>query len=266
MANPLNKVYFGTNTKMYKNIRQTVAYLQELETLTANLRDSNLELFVIPSFTALDAANRALSTPWIRLGAQNMGWEEEGPFTGEISPGMLHEVGVQIVEIGHSERRHVLNETDEMENRKVRCALRNGFTALLCIGETETQKSLGLAPEILRIQLKAGLHGISPIPADRLRIAYEPVWAIGASGTPASPEYAGQMHNVIRKCLAELYGEDTARAIPLLYGGSVNERNAVQLLAQPEVDGLFIGRCAWDAARFNGVIRDCLAHLDGVAK
>lgn len=261
MANLPKKVYFGTNTKMYKNIRQTVSYLQQLDVLTADLDRSVMELFVIPSFTTLEAANRTVSPGQIVLGAQNMGWEDEGPFTGEISPGMLREVGVQIVEIGHSERRHVLGETDDMENRKVKCALRNGFTALLCIGETLAQKELGLAAEILRIQLKTGLYDLSSDCADHLRIAYEPVWAIGASGTPASPEYAAQMHGVMRQCLVELFGSDAGSRIPLLYGGSVNTGNAVSLLLQPEIDGLFIGRCAWDAERFNTVIRSCLAHI-----
>lgn len=121
-----------------------------------------------------------------------MGWEDEGQFTGEISPLMLKEVGTQIVEIGHSERRHVLGETDWMENQKVRCALRHGFTPLLCIGETGEQKALGLSDEVLRTQLKAGLHGVTAAEAARLWIAYEPVWAIGVSGVPASPGLRGR--------------------------------------------------------------------------
>ena len=256
----LGKVYFGTNTKMYKNIAQTVEFLTELDGLTADLSREELELFVIPSFTTLESARRCVPPERIALGAQNMGWEDEGQFTGEISPLMLREVGVQIVEIGHSERRHVLGETDEMENRKVLCALRHGFTPLLCIGETGAQKELGISDEVLRTQLKAGLHGVAPEAAGRLWVAYEPVWAIGVSGVPASPAYAAAKHQVIRSCLTDLFGEAGAR-VPILYGGSVNPENAPRLLPLPNIDGLFIGRSAWDAGRFNRIIRDCMAQL-----
>ena len=256
----LGKVYFGTNTKMYKNIAQTVAFLTRLDQLTADISREDLELFVIPSFTTLDAARRCVPPERIALGAQNMGWEDEGQFTGEISPLMLKEVGTRIVEIGHSERRHVLGETDWMENRKVLCALRHGFTPLLCIGETGEQKELGLSDEVLRTQLKAGLHGVSPEDAPKLWVAYEPVWAIGVSGVPASPEYAAEKHQVIRDCLVELFGP-AGKGIPLLYGGSVNPENAPALIPLPNIDGLFIGRSAWDADNFNRIIRDCLALL-----
>ena len=252
-----DKVYFGTNTKMYKTIAQTVEFLTELDRLTADLSRERMELFVIPSFTALESARRCVPSERITLGAQNMGWEDEGQFTGEISPLMLREVGTRIVEIGHSERRHVLGETDEMENRKVRCALRHGFTPLLCIGETGEQKRQNLSDEVLRTQLKAGLCGVTPEEAASLWVAYEPVWAIGVSGVPASPAYAEEKHQVIRRCLEELFGE-TGGQIPLLYGGSVNLENAPGLIELPHVDGLFIGRSAWNAANFNCIIRTCL--------
>lgn len=251
------KIYLGTNTKMYKNIAQTVSYLTRLDELTADLDREKLELFVIPSFTTLESARRCVPPERIDLGAQNMGWEDEGQFTGEISPLMLKEVGTQIVEIGHSERRHVLGETDWMENKKVLCALRHGFTPLLCIGETGEEKGLGLSDEVLRTQLKAGLHGVTAEDAARLWVAYEPVWAIGVSGVPASPEYAAEKHQVIRDCLVELFGA-AGEEIPLLYGGSVNPENAPLLIPLPNIDGLFIGRSAWDADRFNAIIRQVL--------
>ena len=251
------KVYFGTNTKMYKTIAQTVDFLTALDRLTAHLDREELTLFVIPSFTALEPARRCVPPERILLGAQNMGWADEGQFTGEISPLMLKEVGVQVVEIGHSERRHVLGETDWMENQKVLCALRHGFTPLLCIGETGEQKELGLSDEVLRTQLKAGLRGVSPADAAKLWVAYEPVWAIGVNGVPASPDYASQKHQVIRQCLLELFG-DAARDIPLLYGGSVNLDNAPKLLPLPDIDGLFIGRSAWEAENFARIIGACI--------
>ncbi|MCI9444273.1 MAG: triose-phosphate isomerase [Oscillospiraceae bacterium] len=254
-----NKLYFGTNTKMYKGIGQTLSFLNKLQALTEEISRERMELFVIPSFTALDAAGRCVRRDKIRLGAQNMAWEDEGQFSGEISPLMLKEVGVELVMIGHSERRHILMETDEMEGRKVRCALRHGLTPLLCIGETGGEKALGIADEVLRIQLKTALGGVPAEQAGALRIAYEPVWAIGTSGVPAAREYAEEKHAVIRRTLAELYGESCAADIPLLYGGSVNRTNAVELIQTPNIDGLFIGRSAWAAEEFSAIIQDILA-------
>lgn len=251
----LDTFYFGTNTKMYKTIAETVAYLEALIRLTADVGRESMELFVIPSFTALAAAKQCGLQRQILLGAQNMGWEDEGQFTGEISPLMLNEVGVEIVEIGHSERRHVLGETDEMENRKVRCALRHGFRPLLCVGETAEQKQYGIADEILSMQLKIGLYGVSPARAESLMIAYEPVWAIGTGGTPATEAYVADRHRFIKTTLAALFGQNEGRNIPVLYGGSVNLENAVSYSKCPGVDGLFIGRSAWRAEDFNAIIR-----------
>ncbi len=259
----MKKLYMGTNTKMFKTRAETMEYLQALHALTADISREALELFVIPSFTTLEAARKCVPAASIRLGAQNMGWEERGQFTGEISPLMLEELGIEIVEIGHSERRHVLHETDEEENRKVLCALSHGFTALLCIGETGEQKAWGISDEVLRTQLKIGLHGVTAEQTARLWVAYEPVWAIGVSGVPASKEYAAEKHAVIRGTLAELFGEETAARIPLLYGGSVNPENAVPLSRQPNIDGLFIGRSAWNAESFNTIIRSVMRQKNG---
>lgn len=253
----MRKLYIGTNTKMYKNIAQTLSYLEELGRRTADLDRADIELFVIPSFTALDRASAAARAAAVRLGAQNVGWEDAGPFTGEISPAMLDEVGVTIAEIGHSERRHVLGETDEMENRKVHAALRHGMTALLCIGETKAQRAHGIADDVLRMQLKEGLLGVEAAQAEHIWIAYEPVWAIGVGGEPASAAYAGARHAVIRGTLNELFGAAGGR-VPVLYGGSVNPENAAALAEQPAIDGLFIGRSAWDAASFDAIIRQVL--------
>ena len=250
----MQKLYLGTNTKMYKTIADTVGFLAKLSSNTADLPRDDLELFVIPSFTALKDARSCVPKESITLGAQNMGWEDQGQFTGEISPLMLKEVGVEIVEIGHSERRHVLHETDEEENKKVNCALRHGLRPLLCVGETLEQKNQEISDDILRIQLKIGLQGVSPEDTRMLMIAYEPVWAIGVSGIPASSEYVRARHAVIRKTLIELFGS-AGDHIPLLYGGSVNETNCEGLIALPIVDGLFIGRSAWDADGFNNIIR-----------
>jgi triosephosphate isomerase len=253
----LGKLYLGTNLKMYKTIRETLAYLQTLAELTADLSRSGLELFVIPSYLSLPAATERIDQERIRLGAQNMHWEDRGQFTGEVSPPMLAEIGVRIVEIGHSERRQHFHETDAEENLKVKAALKHGFTPLLCVGETGAEKELGISDERLRQQIKAGLRGVAEADAARIWVAYEPVWAIGVNGTPAGAGYASQKQGVIRETLTELF-PGQGGIIPILYGGSVNPRNATELIAQPWIDGLFIGRSAWDAADFNQLIRKVL--------
>lgn len=253
-----DKIYLGTNTKMYKNISQTVDFVKRLHDLTKDISREKMELFVIPSFTTLDYARKSVPKESISIGAQNMCWEEEGQYTGEVSPLMLKEVGIQIVEIGHSERRHIFRETDIDENKKVLCAIEHGFTPLLCVGETGEQKELGISDEQLRIQIKVGLNKVTPEQAKHIWIAYEPVWAIGVNGIPASKEYADEKHKVIKQTLIELFGKTIGSDIPVLYGGSVSNHNASELIQMPHIDGLFIGRSAWDANNFNQIIRKIL--------
>jgi len=249
----MKKLYFGTNLKMYKNINETTSYLKELENLTKEISREEMELFVIPSYTSLFSASGCIDRNLIKLGAQNMCWEEEGQFTGEISPKMLMEMNLDLVMIGHSERRHIFGETDRMCNLKVKSALDHGFIALLCIGETMEEKNYGISDEVLRSQLKIGLHGVTKAQLPKVWIAYEPVWAIGTGGIPATPDYAEEKHKAIRECLLELYGED-GKDIPVLYGGSVNPDNAVEMIVQPSIDGLFVGRSAWNAKAFRELI------------
>jgi len=242
---------------MYKTIEQTVEYFSVLGELTQDIDRTNMDLFAIPSFTSLEAVRQYAEKCDILLGAQNMCWEDEGQYTGEISPIMLQEVGVQIVEIGHSERRHVFGETDEIENKKVLRALLHGFTALLCVGETAQQKEYRVSDEIIRTQLKVGLNAVNYRDIDRLWIAYEPTWAIGVNGRPATKEYANEKHALIHNTLYELFGEKSKK-IPVIYGGSVNFQNAEGLVSMPEINGLFIGRSAWNAENFNIIIRKAM--------
>lgn len=253
------KFYFGTNTKMYKTIKDTVSFIETLQELTTDISRENITLFAIPSYTPQKDANAVKNPDLIKIGAQNMGWEEQGQFTGEISPLMLQECGTDLVMIGHSERRHVFGETDEEENKKALCALDHDFIALLCVGEIGNEKDYGISEEIIRIQLKKGLKGVKREDLSRLWIAYEPVWAIGEGGKPASKEYAEQIHVVIHNTLTELFGEENGKEIPILYGGSVNPDNAVDLSKMEHIDGLFIGRAAWDAGKFNTLIRSVLS-------
>jgi triosephosphate isomerase len=250
------KLLIGSNLKMYKTIAETVDYLTQLQNLTADLSNEDVCLFIIPSYTSLPAASE-FQKGVLKLGAQNMNWEESGQFTGEISPLMLKELNLNIVEVGHSERRHVFGETDQEENKKVITALNHGFTALLCIGETAADKDMGISVEKLRIQLKVGLRNVPEGQLDRLWIAYEPVWAIGVDGIPASPDYANSMHTQIHNTLIELYPK-RGGSIPVLYGGSVNLENCSELIVQPDIDGLFIGRSAWNADDMNTIIRTVL--------
>lgn len=251
------KWYMGTNTKMYKTIAETNTYISSLCELTGDIDRGTFELFVIPSYTALEQANRHRDPNFIKLGAQNMCWEEQGQFTGEVSPLMLQEIGCDLVMIGHSERRHIFLETDEMERKKVRSALKHGFTALLCIGETEEEKEAGKSDEVLEVQIKLGLADISPEETGKIWVAYEPVWAIGVNGKPITIDYADNKLHVIREALIAQFGS-CGEDIPIFYGGSVNPGNAVELSKCRDVNGLFIGRSAWDAEKFNDLIRTVL--------
>lgn len=267
MAN--KKIYFGTNLKMYKGNAETVQYLSGLaEAANRWQSDFDTRLFVIPSYTTLQDAvatvNAKAGQRTITIGAQNMNPHDNGQYTGEISPLMLKELGVRLVMIGHSERRHVMKETDQEENEKVLSALKHGFTTLLCIGETLEQKNYNISDEVLRTQLKIGLHGVSAEQLPSLWIAYEPVWAIGTAGIPATAEYADEKHAVIKQCLVELFGE-RGNDIPVLYGGSVNPQNSNGLIAQPHIDGLFVGRSAWQASDFDALIGDALKTASAVA-
>lgn len=251
------KLYFGTNLKMYKNVCQTRDYLKRLAELTKDMDRQKTELFVLPSYTSLSAAASCTDQSLIRLGSQNMCWEEEGQFTGEISPLMLKELGIELTMAGHSERRTLFGEDDRVESKKAAMAVRQGMTALLCIGETLEQKTLGISREVLRIQLKTGLSKVEPEKLDKIWIAYEPVWSIGVNGIPADPQYARIMHQSIKECLLELYGGAGAQ-VPVLYGGSVNMENARELIACPSIDGLFVGRSAWQADAFYKLMLECL--------
>ena len=250
----MKKLYFGSNFKMYKNMRDTEQYLLDITDALSAVDPDRMQLFFIPSFTSLERASGVSCRSRFMLGAQNMCWEEEGQFTGEISPLMLMELGVDLVMTGHSERRHGFGEDNYMENRKVLCALEHGFTSLLCIGETSREKEFGITKEVLRTQLKTGLHGVAKEQASKLWIAYEPVWSIGVNGTPAPADYAGEMHDEIRSCLTELFG-DAGNDIPLLYGGSVNPDNAAELMACPNINGLFTTRTAFQVDRFADIIK-----------
>ncbi len=246
------KLYIGTNLKMYKDAKDTCSYLQQLQELTKGYVSDGLTLFVIPSYTSLPAAY-SLHLNSIMLGAQNMCWAEKGQYTGEISPLMLKELNIDLVEIGHSERRWVFHETNDMIHKKVMAALEHGFRTLLCIGETFEDMTQEIGAEALKIQIKTALKDVPQDCTDRIWVAYEPVWSIGESGIPATPEYVNSKINDIRSTLIQQFPSANS-TIPVLYGGSVNMDNACDFIEKAGIDGLFVGRAAWEAAGFEKLI------------
>ena len=257
-----NKLYFCTNTKMSKGLTESLSYLKDLQTLLSDLPQKDIELAVMLPFTALYPARQICLKSNILLGAQNVCQETDFSFTGEISAPMLKELNLDCVMIGHSERRRKAGETDSMINQKVLFALSENLTVFLGISETASEKQYMISDEVLRIQLKRSLYGIRTEQVPLLRILYEPAWAIGKDSSCIPPDYVGKKHNTIRSCLCELFGSDTGSSIPVIYGGSVSPSNACRLIDQPNVDGLGIGRSAWDAFTFNCLIRNVQEHVN----
>lgn len=247
----MRRVYVGTGWKMNKTVAETLSYLAELGDLSPYTKE--LTIFVVPPFTSLWAANASLKGSPVLVGAQNMHWAKAGAYTGEISAQMLVECGCQLVEIGHSERRRYCGETDETVNLKLQTAAQSGLRPILCIGETEEQKAAGRSETVLASQLTRALHGICSEKISETIIAYEPIWAIG-TGIPAEPAYVNRIHGWLRAYLADALGADVAERTSIIYGGSVDVESTPALIAQPEVDGVFVGTCAWQAANFRKII------------
>jgi L-erythrulose 1-phosphate isomerase len=243
----MRRTWIGTGWKMNFVLAEAEAYLRELGAhLHRTAPGGLMSVFVVPPFTLLRSVRELARGLPLLVGAQNMHWEESGAFTGEISPAMVKDCGADLVELGHSERR-ALGETDFTVNRKVHAALAHGLLPLVCVGETAEEKLCGAAQESVVRQVKIALHGV---PRDRVQevlLAYEPVWAIGAGGTPAEPGHVSRLHGAIRQAVRELHDSAAADRCSILYGGSVNLENARALLAAPNVDGLFVGRAAWKA-------------------
>lgn len=211
--------------------------------LVSQLKDGKHKYLVAPSFTALETVGNIVAGTNIMLGAQNMAAEEQGAHTGEVSVLQLKDLGVQAVILGHSERRHIYKEDDELINKKVRLALKHGLEVILCVGELLEEREAGKAEAVCETQTVKGLEGVSAEDLKRVTIAYEPVWAIG-TGKTATPEDADAIHAYIRKVIGKLYGEAAAKAMCIQYGGSVKPENAAQLMAKENVDGALVGGAA----------------------
>lgn len=239
------------NWKMHKTIAEAVALAQTLKASVAGVRD--VEIGVAPPFTALAAVVEALRDSPIVVAAQNMHWEPQGAFTGEISAAMLADVGCRRVIIGHSERRQYFAETDETVNKKLHAALAAALDPILCIGETLAQRESQATFRVLEQQIRRALVSIAEEGMRRLVIAYEPVWAIG-TGKTATPEQVQEVHMFIRSLLESLYGKTLADEVRIQYGGSVNAGNIQALMAQPDVDGALVGGASLDASSFAKIV------------
>lgn len=240
------------NWKLFKKTAEALQLVQELSPLVKDVKD--IEIVVAPSFTVLGPVRSLLFDSSISVAGQDCFWEEEGAYTGEVSPSMLVDAGCSHVIIGHSERRQLFGETDEKVNKKIRAAIRAGLTAIFCIGETLREREAGQTFAVLESQLTKGLDNLSPEEMEKVIIAYEPVWAIG-TGKTATDEQAQESHTFIRGLIAGLYSDSLADATRILYGGSVKPDNIRSLMEQPDIDGALVGGASLTAESFASIVR-----------
>jgi triosephosphate isomerase len=248
----MRKKFIAGNWKMYT----TAATARELASAVARGvgAETRVTVAVCPPFPYLIPVAEALRGSQVTLGAQDVNGEKEGAFTGEVSAPMLLDVGCRYVIVGHSERRHVLHENDALINRKVQAALAAGLQVILCVGETLDERESTRTEAVLDTQLSGGLAGLTPERLTDLVIAYEPVWAIG-TGRNATPQQAQEAHAFIRRRVGQMFGEKTASALPIQYGGSVKPDNAALLLNQPDVDGALVGGASLKADSFLAIVK-----------
>ncbi|MGB7263696.1 MAG: triose-phosphate isomerase [Albidovulum sp.] len=249
--------WIGTSWKMHKTLDAAQAFAHALGVVDGD-RDPRIQRFVIPPFTAVREVKAILADTSVKVGAQNMHWADEGAWTGEVSPLMLTDCGLDLVELGHSERRAHFGETDATVGLKVEAAVRHGLIPLICIGETLAEREAGRAQEVLEAQVRGALGRLSQAQHGApILLAYEPVWAIGENGIPASSQYADARQGEI----GDVAGAVLGRRVPCLYGGSVNPGNCEELIRCPHIDGLFIGRSAWNVEGYLDILGKCAAVL-----
>lgn len=249
--------WIGTSWKMNKTLSEAMTFAEGLKAADG-AGDRRIQRFVIPPFTAVREVKAALAGTSVKVGAQNMHWADEGAWTGEVSPVMLRDCNLDLVELGHSERREHFGETDETVGLKVEAAVRHGLVPLVCIGETLAERQAGRAQEVLEKQVRGALGKLS---ADQkqaeILLAYEPVWAIGVNGIPATSDYADARQAEIIAVAQTVLN----RRVPCLYGGSVNPGNCEELITCPHIDGLFIGRSAWNVEGYLDILAKCAARI-----
>jgi triosephosphate isomerase len=246
------KLFIAGNWKMNTSAASAVSLANEL--VMAIGKTDAIDLAVCPPFVYMSAVKTALKGSRIALGAQDMFYEADGAFTGEVSGVMLKDVGCHYVILGHSERRHVIGETDQLINRKIIKALADGLEVIFCVGELLEERKSNKTMDVVRRQVKIGLDGVSKADAARITIAYEPVWAIG-TGVTASPEQAQEVHAMVRGLVAETYDARLAEIMRIQYGGSVKPSNAAELLKKPDIDGALVGGASLKATDFVGIVK-----------
>mmetsp|Transcript_21730 Transcript_21730/g.10171 ORF Transcript_21730/g.10171 Transcript_21730/m.10171 type:complete len:250 (-) Transcript_21730:4326-5075(-) len=244
------KPFIAGNWKMYKTCSEAVETAKQLLGLTNGVK--NVDIMIAPSFTSLFSVSEVIKDSNILLSSQNIFWEKEGAFTGEISKDMLISCGCQCVIIGHSERRQFFSETNQTVNKKIDAVIKADLIPILCIGESESERDSNKTFDVLDNQLKEGLEGLKDL--QKLIIAYEPIWAIG-TGKIATKEQAQEVHNFLRNAIKKSFGNDLAESMRILYGGSVKPDNIDQLMAMPDIDGALVGGASLDAETFSKIVK-----------
>jgi triosephosphate isomerase len=239
------------NWKMFKTVQETAVFVKELRSFVKDIED--VEIVVAPPFTAIHAAAEAARNTNVGVAAQDVYFERDGAFTGEVSAGMIKEAGAEYAIVGHSERRRLFHETDAIVCRKARAVIGAGLTAIVCVGETLEERERQETLAVLDRQIKDGLDGFSADEVAALVIAYEPVWAIG-TGRTATAAQAGEAHAHIRARLRQWFGAGAAERCRILYGGSVKPDNIRELIAEPDVDGALVGGASLDVAGFTDIV------------
>ena len=249
----MRKTVIAGNWKMNNDLKESEKLIVELKNLLQNEKP-NCDVIVCPPFTSLSEASKLLKGSQIKLGAQNMHFEENGAFTGEVSASMLKSVGCEYVILGHSERRHIFGESNEVINKKIKKALSAGLKPIFCIGELLEERENGTTNDVVKRQILKGLAEISADDMKNIIVAYEPVWAIG-TGKTASPAQAQEVHEFIRDLIEITYSLEIANDLVIQYGGSVKPDNAKELISQKDIDGALVGGACLKADSFVGIIK-----------
>ena len=247
--------WIGTSWKMNKTRAEARSYAETLK--ASSVASTRARAFVIPPFTSIADVASILAGTAVRVGAQNMHWADAGAWTGEISPVMIGDVGATLIEIGHSERRMHFAESDETVALKIKAALAHGLLALVCVGDTRQEYEAGQTSAVLAKQVRSALSAATAQDRDRIVFAYEPVWSIGEGGVPADPDFADRQHSFIKEESLRRF----VNPVDVIYGGSVNLANCCELAAKKNIDGLFIGRSAWEARGYIGIVESVVAAL-----
>ena len=249
----MRKTIIAGNWKMYKTIVEAIELANGLKREFFKLDFAAVDVVLCPAFTALSEVAEVLAETGIGLGAQDVYWQDEGAFTGEVSPVMLKDAGAQFVIIGHSERRQFFSESNETVNNKIKAALKAGLTPIVCVGENLQEREAGKTFKVIEDHINNGLVGISGSDMLNLVVAYEPVWAIG-TGKTATPEQAQEVHKFIRDLLKKNYGSEVADSVRIQYGGSVKPENITELMSKPDVDGALVGGASLKVDSFSTIV------------